>query len=99
MNKSRLTQKEIVWISLIAGWTVLNLLLLKNGGRASTWEPLWKSDFSKKVYRSPHELFYPFETSSFAFYDIDEFLAYVLTPITVFAVFFFLSRLVSSKNN
>ena len=99
MNKSRLTQKEITWISLIAGWTVLNLFLLKHGGKASTWEPLWKSDFSKKVNRSPHELFYPFETSSLAFYDIDEFLAYVLTPITVFVVFFFLSRLVSRKNN
>jgi len=99
MNNSRLTQKEIIWTSLIAGWIVLNLFLLLHGGKASTWEPLWKSDFRTKVNRSPHELFYPFETSSLAFYDLDEFLAFILTPITIFVVFFFLSRLVLRRNN
>jgi len=99
MNNPRFTKLEITCISLIAGWIVLNLFLLKHGGKASTWEPLWKSDFSKKVNRSPHELFYPFETGSLAFYDMDEFLAFIVTPITIFVVFFLLSRLVLRRNN
>src|SRR6476620_3523827 len=99
MNNSRVTKNEITWISIIAGWIVLHLFLLKHGGSASTWEPLWKSDFSRKVNRSPHELFYPFETGSLAFYDMDEFLAFILIPITIFVVFYLLSRLVLRRNN
>jgi len=99
MKNTRLTRTEIIWISMMAGWTVLNLFLLKYGGTASRWESFWNSNFTAKVKRSPHEMFYPFETKYLAFYDLYEFLAYVLTPLSVLVVFFLLSRFGYRKNS